>query len=870
MTIESSPLRQATWPGLDAVPAGPRAAVSAVVARRIFTAAVRRLPVTVHLEDGPGRSQVLGLGGPAMTVHRPDEFFARLGRHGLIGFGEAYLTTAWDARDLAGFLTVLAADLPTLVPSSLQKARALVVARPPRTQRGTQTNSRQNIAHHYDLSNDLFATFLDQTLSYSSALFDTPIRDHDEHLVAIPPGGEAATEPLAEAQARKIERLLDAAGVGDGTRLLEIGTGWGELAIRAARRGARVRSVTLSTEQQALARDRIAAAGMADRVERRPLRLPGHRGAGGVRRGGLRRDDRGGRARVLADVLPDARPRPRARRQDRPPGHRDAARPDAGDPAHAHVDQQVHLPGRLPPVRRGDRAGHPRPHDAARDRAAVVRQSLRRDPAPLGRRVQRVARPGPRARLRRDVRADVALLPGVLPGRVRLGLPRRRADRARAEPGESPPRSPTTASRSSAASCRCGSRLGRLRGRPVDAPRVSLRTPRRPTRLLWHPGELGAAQAYVTGELEVHGDVGGHARPRARRPRARPPAADAGPHRPAAARPRPLRRETGALGRPPAPPATQAVIRGRLHSLARDRASISHHYDLSNEFYEFLLDPHMAYSSGYGRRRPGHAARAGAAAKLDLVCRKVGLREGTTFLDVGCGWGSLSLYAAEHFGAQVTGVTIAAEQKAFIDAASPSAGWATGSASSCATTARSRAARSTPSPRSRWASTSARRTTRPTPRCCTASVRPGGSVLVQQMSRFAGHHPGGGPFIEQFIAPDMTMRPVGDTLNLLQGAGFEVRDVHALREHYVWTVDAWHRTLEENWDRAVRAHRRGGGPGLAALPRRRLAGVPRRPDGRRPAPPAAARWRAGRLRLGPLMLATLLTVVGASLATAGP
>ncbi len=266
MTIQPSARRVATWPGLDATPAGPRAGISSVVARRIFTAAVRRLPVTVHLEHPGGRSQVLGLGGPAMTVHRPDEFFARLGRHGLIGFGEAYLTEAWDARDLAGFLAVLAADLPTLVPASLQRARALVVARPPRTQRSTQTNSRNNIAHHYDLSNDLFATFLDETLSYSSALYDTPIRGHDGHLVAIPPGGEAAAEPLAEAQARKIERLLDAAGVGDGTRLLEIGTGWGELAIRAARRGARVRSVTLSTEQQALARDRISAAGMADRV----------------------------------------------------------------------------------------------------------------------------------------------------------------------------------------------------------------------------------------------------------------------------------------------------------------------------------------------------------------------------------------------------------------------------------------------------------------------------------------------------------------------------------------------------------------------------------------------------------------------------
>jgi cyclopropane-fatty-acyl-phospholipid synthase len=264
MTIQTS-REAATWPGLDVVPSGPRAAVSAAVARRLFSAAVDRLPVTVHLEYADRSGRVLGLGGPAMTVHRPDEFFARLGRHGLIGFGESYLTGAWESADLAGFLSVLAADLPSLIPAPLQKARALVVARPPRAQRSTSENSRNNIAHHYDLSNDLFRTFLDETLSYSSALFDTPVRRHEDHLVAIPPGGESA-ESLADAQARKIERLLDVTGVGNGTRLLEIGTGWGELALRAARRGATVRTITLSTEQLALARRRVSEAGLADRV----------------------------------------------------------------------------------------------------------------------------------------------------------------------------------------------------------------------------------------------------------------------------------------------------------------------------------------------------------------------------------------------------------------------------------------------------------------------------------------------------------------------------------------------------------------------------------------------------------------------------
>lgn len=234
------------WPDLAVVPSGARTAVSAYVARRLFVAAVRRLPVTVWLDGG-----VLGRGGPEMTVHRSDELFARLGRDALIGFGEAYLTGAWDAPDLAAFLTVLAGEAPRLVPGPLQRLRRLAVAGPPRRERSTRANSRHNIAHHYDLSNELFELFLDETLAYSSALFAGESSE----------GGDLGT-----AQARKFERLLDRTGVGDGTRVLEIGTGWGELAIRAARRGATVHSITLSTEQRDLVRQRLRAAGYDDRV----------------------------------------------------------------------------------------------------------------------------------------------------------------------------------------------------------------------------------------------------------------------------------------------------------------------------------------------------------------------------------------------------------------------------------------------------------------------------------------------------------------------------------------------------------------------------------------------------------------------------
>ncbi len=244
MTITTTRSTAGRWPGLDAVPSGIRTEVSSRVARRLFIGAVDRLDVTVHAGQ-----ETFGRGGPAMTVHRPGELYARLGRDGLIGFGEAYLTGAWTAEDLTGFLTVLAANVGDLIPRPLQRARSLVQRRTPRAHRTTADRTRDLIAHHYDLSNELFGLFLDESLSYSSALFDGDLG-----------------EDLLLAQHRKIDRLLDRAGVGAGTRVLEIGTGWGELAIRAARRGATVHTVTLSSGQLALARQRVADAGLSDRV----------------------------------------------------------------------------------------------------------------------------------------------------------------------------------------------------------------------------------------------------------------------------------------------------------------------------------------------------------------------------------------------------------------------------------------------------------------------------------------------------------------------------------------------------------------------------------------------------------------------------
>jgi cyclopropane-fatty-acyl-phospholipid synthase len=238
------------WPAVAKVPSGPFAAASAVIANRLLHRVAARLPLRFTYPDGT----VIGAGdatSPTLVISQPDRLARRIGRHGLIGFGESYMAGEWESDALTEVLTVLATDMDNLVPSALQRLRPIVVASHPRSSTHNREQARRNVAAHYDLSNDLFAEFLDETMTYSSALFDQ-----------LP----ASWPELAEAQRRKIDRLLDAAGVGPGTSLLEIGTGWGELVIRAAARGAQVRSITLSERQQWLARQRVAAAGLSDRA----------------------------------------------------------------------------------------------------------------------------------------------------------------------------------------------------------------------------------------------------------------------------------------------------------------------------------------------------------------------------------------------------------------------------------------------------------------------------------------------------------------------------------------------------------------------------------------------------------------------------
>lgn len=235
------------WPDLFDV---PPSRVRRTVARRIMRHATKTLPVCVKFADGDRMGAGVD-GSLEMVVRDPQAFFGRLGTDAKIGFGESYMAGDWvpgPQTDLADLLTPFARNMATLVPRPLQRLRRLAEAVQPAHEENTVEQARRNIGRHYDLSNEMFASFLDETMTYSSAMF-------------------AHGDDLAAAQRRKVDAVLDLAGVTRGTEVLEIGTGWGQLAIQAAQRGARVKSLTLSQEQRALALERIERAGLTDSVD---------------------------------------------------------------------------------------------------------------------------------------------------------------------------------------------------------------------------------------------------------------------------------------------------------------------------------------------------------------------------------------------------------------------------------------------------------------------------------------------------------------------------------------------------------------------------------------------------------------------------
>ncbi|MBR8740158.1 cyclopropane-fatty-acyl-phospholipid synthase family protein [Nocardiopsis sp. MG754419] len=360
---------------------------------------------------------------------------------------------------------------------------------------------------------------------------------------------------------------------------------------------------------------------------------------------------------------------------------------------------------------------------------------------------------------------------------------------------------------------------------PEDAPRVTVRDREALRHILARPGELGLSRAYVTGGLEVEGDLT-DALSRVWASVATHGTSVPGPTE--WARVAHVALVLGLVGPPPPAPPTEARMGGRLHSKERDAAAVSHHYDAGNDLYELLLDETMAYSCAYwDPERPEQTLAEAQRAKLDLICTDLGLEAGDRLLDVGCGWGSLTLHAAREYGVRVCAVTLSARQRDHVvrraaeerldhlvdvrllhyrDIAEGAFDEPIGAGFDAVATVE-------------MGEHVGREAYPHFAGHLHDLLRPGGSLFVQQMSR-RGAQPGGGPFIERYIAPDMHMRPLGETLGLLETAGLEVRGVRALREHYVRTARAWSDVLERRYDELVRI----AGPQSARVWRLYLAG----------------------------------------------
>jgi cyclopropane-fatty-acyl-phospholipid synthase len=344
---------------------------------------------------------------------------------------------------------------------------------------------------------------------------------------------------------------------------------------------------------------------------------------------------------------------------------------------------------------------------------------------------------------------------------------------------------------------------------PPDAPALVVRNRRALRRMLWKPGELGLARAWVAGDLEIEGDLyvaldtlAGFVWERGEDARGLGEALRDPEVRAA------LRGLVGLarLPLPPSPPREEVRRRRHLHTRRSDRHAISHHYDVGNDFYEMVLGPSMVYSCAYWGS-PDGTLEAAQRDKLDLVCRKLGLKPGERLLDVGCGWGSLAIHAAREYGARVVGITLSEEQ---------------------ATYARKRVADEGLTDRVEIRGQDYRDVA-DGPYDTISSIgmaehvgaeryleyadqlyallEPGGRLLNHQIARRPQRDESTyriDEFIDAYVFPGGELAPIGTTVTQLERAGFEVRDVESIREHYALTLRRWVANLEAHWARAVR------------------------------------------------------------------
>jgi len=336
---------------------------------------------------------------------------------------------------------------------------------------------------------------------------------------------------------------------------------------------------------------------------------------------------------------------------------------------------------------------------------------------------------------------------------------------------------------------------GSALGPPLSPARLLVRSPDALAYLLTAPGDLGFGRAYVSGALELEGDIFAALALRHQLPSVRVDARNW----------LTFARLAGLTGlrRPPLP-RDEARLYGRRHTRDRDSAAIAHHYDVSNDFYAIVLGPSMTYSCAVWST-PDTTLEEAQAAKHDLICRKLGLRPGLRLLDVGCGWGSLAIHAAQNYGVAVVGVTLSRRQAEYaIDAAKEArvddqveirvqdyrdvADGPFDAISSIGMFEHVGAARL-----DEYFS------------CLYSLVGPQGRLLNHGISRTPGGRAqfGRRSFIDRYVFPDGELHEIGSVVSRVQRAGFEVRHVENLREHYARTLRAWVANLEADWDEAV-------------------------------------------------------------------
>lgn len=346
---------------------------------------------------------------------------------------------------------------------------------------------------------------------------------------------------------------------------------------------------------------------------------------------------------------------------------------------------------------------------------------------------------------------------------------------------------------------------------PPGAPTLVVRNRRALRRLMWKPGELGLARAWVAGDLDVEGDLYAALDELAEFIWERDEDAKSlreslrDPEFRAAAR---TLIGLAAPFLPPAPPPEEMRRRRtlHLHTKGSDRQAISHHYDVGNDFYELVLGPSMVYSCAYWESPDGTLEDA-QRDKLELISRKLALKPGMRLLDVGCGWGSMAIHAAREHGVTVVGVTLSHEQAAY---------------------ARKRIAEEGLTDRVEIR-VQDYRDVRDGPYDAISSIgmaehvgaeryleyaqdlyallKPGGRLLNHQIARRPQTDESAyevDDFIDAYVFPGGELAPVGSTVAQLERAGFEVRDVEAIREHYALTLRRWVANLEAHWKEGQR------------------------------------------------------------------